>query len=70
MSVKLKNGKMTVVSELCMDAEEYRNRLKALLNLMDAAEEDNLNKDDMHYAIGIIGDMLPTFEQAKRMFET
>lgn len=76
MSIKLKKakdsnwGKLEITSEADrLSEEEYIDRMHALIGMMQQQEEFSPVMDFYH-VLEILRDMLPTAEQAKKMFNS
>jgi hypothetical protein len=62
-------GKLVVTSETNhLSAEDYINRMRAIINLVQSQEEQD--RDSTYHALEILNDMLPDYEQARNMFNT
>jgi hypothetical protein len=72
MSVKInKTGQLIVTSEAHNSpAENYHNRLKALIQLLQMADYKNTDDNVFFNVLDILEDYLPTPEQSKIMFNT
>lgn len=79
MSVKLKKsekwesgwGVLEVVSnEDHLSEEEYVGRMRALIDLLQLQDEDTYHQESFFHVLEMLSDMLPTAEQARKMFNT
>ncbi len=63
------SGAIVIESDLkILPAEDYVQRMRALVVLLRERDEDSTNDIHAYHVLNMLDDMLPTPEQAKRMF--
>lgn len=78
MSVKIKRkeasdtwGSLIIKSDTDhINGEEYIYRVNSLIRLLQTQDEEMTNHDDRYYVLEILNDMMPTPEQANKMFNS
>ena len=77
MSVKLKknpgeaHSRLEITSEYPIDSDQYISRMRALIAVLQRQDHDFADKEEETYhVLEILNDMLPNYEQAKKMFNS
>ncbi len=77
MSVKIQKkkdsdwGRLEITSEQeNLNAEEYLDRMKALIRVLQVRDKDFEDQGENYHILEILNDMVPTYEQAQKMFNT
>jgi hypothetical protein len=63
-------GSLIIRSEIEVDPEIYVSRMRALIDIIQERGEDYMEPETPNHVLDILKDMLPTPEQARKMFNT
>lgn len=64
-------GRLEVTSEMeHINYEEYLGRMRALIRILQVRDVDFEDQGENYHILEILNDMVPTYDQAKKMFNS